>query len=417
MNVEKLGVRLKMKPTQLMIRYGELSTKGKNINFFIDRLGRNVKNALEGSYPNVEISWFRDRMYVELNDEPSDEVVERLQDIFGIQTISPVLQVEKTLEAAKEGAIEIVRPFVKEAKSFKINTKRADHDFEYDTMELNRSLGSAVATTFPSLDVKMKDPDLTVRTEVRADGIYLSVETIQAAGGLPVGTAGKGMLMLSGGIDSPVAGYLSMKRGIDVEAVHFASPPYTSPKALQKAKDLTAKLARYSGQVPFIEVPFTEIQEQIKKNIPEGYIMTVTRRMMLRLTDLIREQRGGLAIMNGESLGQVASQTLESMLAINEVTATPILRPLVAMDKTEIVEIAQKIDTYELSILPFEDCCTIFTPPRPKTKPNLEKVIEYEKALDVEGLIEQAMAGLKIENIGPDSIQNQVDEELFEGLL
>ena len=223
--------------------------------------------------------------------------------------------------------------------------------------------------------------------------------------------------MLSGGIDSPVAGYLSMKRGIDVEAVHFASPPYTSPKALQKAKDLTAKLARYSGQVPFIEVPFTEIQEQIKKNIPEGYIMTVTRRMMLRLTDLIREQRGGLAIMNGESLGQVASQTLESMLAINEVTATPILRPLVAMDKTEIVEIAQKIDTYELSILPFEDCCTIFTPPRPKTKPNLEKVIEYEKALDVEGLIEQAMAGLKIENIGPDSIQNQVDEELFEGLL
>src|SRR5690625_3105604 len=284
-------------------------------------------------------------------------------------------------------------------------------------MELNRSLGSAVATSFPSLDVKMKDPDLTVRTEIRSDGIYLSVETVPAAGGLPVGTAGKGMLMLSGGIDSPVAGYLSMKRGIEVEAVHFASPPYTSPKALQKAKDLTAKLARYSGQVPFIEVPFTEIQEQIKKNIPEGYIMTVTRRMMLRLTDRIRQQRGGLAIMNGESLGQVASQTLESMLAINEVTTTPILCSMVVLYKTDIYYIANELDKSELSILPYEDCCTIFTPPRPKTKPSLERVIEYEKALDVEGLLERAMAGLKIEKIGPESTNEAVEEGIFEGLL
>ena len=276
---------------------------------------------------------------------------------------------------------------------------------------------AAVAVEFPELKVQMDKPDLTVRTEVRDDGIYLSVETIQASGGLPVGTAGKGMLMLSGGIDSPVAGYLSMKRGIDVEAVHFASPPYTSPQALQKAKDLAAKMARYSGQVPFIEVPFTEIQEQIKKNIPEGYSMTVTRRFMMILTDRIREERKGLAIMNGESLGQVASQTLESMLAINEVTNTPVLRPLVAMDKTEIVKIAQEIDTFELSILPFEDCCTIFTPPRPKTKPNLEKVKEYEKALDVEGLIERAMAGLKIENIGPDSPELNQEEDIFDGLL
>lgn len=356
-------------------------------------------------------------MYVELNGEDSDEVVARLKDIFGIQTISPVLQVEKSLEAAKEGAIEIVRPFVQDSKSFKINTKRADHDFEYDTMELNRMLGSAVATEFPELAVQMEEPDLTVRTEVRADGIYLSVETIQASGGLPVGTAGKGMLMLSGGIDSPVAGYLSMKRGIDVEAVHFASPPYTSPQALQKAKDLAGKLARYSGQVTFIEVPFTEIQEQIKKDIPEGYIMTVTRRIMMILTDLIREQRNGLALMNGESLGQVASQTLESMYAINAVTSTPILRPLVAMDKTEIVDIAKDIDTFDLSILPYEDCCTIFTPPRPKTKPNLEKVIEYEKALDMDGLIQRAMDGLVIETIGPESSNLEKEEAIFEGLL
>lgn len=406
-----------MKPTQIMIRYGELSTKGKNINFFIDTLGRNVKNALAGSFPQAETSWFRDRMYVELNGESADDVIERLKDIFGIQTMSPVLQVEKSLAAAEKGAIEIVRPFVEAGKSFKINTKRAVHEFEYDTMDLNRMLGAAVAEAFPELEVKMDEPDLTVRTEVRADGIYLSVATIQGPGGLPVGTAGKGMLMLSGGIDSPVAGYLSMKRGIDVEAVHFASPPYTSPQALQKAKDLAAKLARYSGKVTFIDVPFTEIQEQIKKEIPEGYIMTVTRRMMMILTDLIREQRKGLAIMNGESLGQVASQTLESMYAINEVTSTPILRPLVAMDKTEIVEIAQKIDTFDLSVLPYEDCCTIFTPPRPKTKPDAERVIEYEKALDVDGLIKRAMDGLKIETIGPETSALEQEEELFEGLL
>lgn len=406
-----------MKPTQIMIRYGELSTKGKNINFFIDTLGRNVKNALAGTFPQAETSWFRDRMYVELNGESADDVIERLKDIFGIQTMSPVLQVEKSLEDAEKGAIEIVRPFVEAGKSFKINAKRADHEFEYDTMDLNRMLGAAVAEAFPELEVKMDEPDLTVRTEVRADGIYLSVATIQGPGGLPVGTAGKGMLMLSGGIDSPVAGYLSMKRGIDVEAVHFASPPYTSPQALQKAKDLAAKLARYSGKVTFIDVPFTEIQEQIKKEIPEGYIMTVTRRMMMILTDLIREQRKGLAIMNGESLGQVASQTLESMYAINEVTSTPILRPLVAMDKTEIVEIAQKIDTFDLSVLPYEDCCTIFTPPRPKTKPDAERVIEYEKALDVDGLIKRAMDGLKIETIGPETSALEQEEELFEGLL
>lgn len=406
-----------MKPTQIMIRYGELSTKGKNIQTFIDLLGRNVKNALEPKFPDLKVTWGRDRMYVDLNGEDSDAVVERLKDIFGIQTISPVIQVEKTLEAAKKGAVEIVRPFVKEGHSFKINTRRADHDFEYDTMDLNRELGSAVAKAFPELKVKMDQPDIEVRTEVRMDGIYLSVETIQAAGGLPVGIAGKGMLMLSGGIDSPVAGYLSMKRGIEVEAVHFASPPYTSPQALQKAKDLAAKLVRFGGEVPFIEVPFTEIQEQIKKEIPEGYIMTVTRRFMMKLTDMIREQRQGLAIMNGESLGQVASQTLESMLAINAVTTTPVLRPLVAMDKTEIVEIAQEINTFDLSILPYEDCCTIFTPPRPKTKPSLEKVIELEEALDVEGLLERAMAGITIENISSDSPDLVKADDLFEDLL
>lgn len=405
-----------MQYTEVMIRYGELSTKGKNKKYFINRLGQNVQNALT-EFENLTVKWQRDRMHVELNGENSDEVISRLKQVFGIQTMSPVLKVEKSLEAAKKAVVEMVKSQYKEGASFKINTRRADHDWEYDTNDLNQMLGAAVVEAIPEIEVKMKQPDITVRVEVRQQGIYLSVETIPASGGMPVGTAGKGMLMLSGGIDSPVAGYLSMKRGIDVEAVHFHSPPYTSPQALQKAKDLAAKLARYSGSVQFIEVPFTEIQEEIKNKIPEGYIMTVTRRMMLRLTDIIREKRQGLGIMNGESLGQVASQTMESMLAINDVTTTPIIRPLVSMDKTEIIDIAHEIDTFDLSVLPYEDCCTIFTPPKPKTRPDVEKVREYEKAMDVEGLIERALAGLRVDKIKPGSTQTDKEKESFQELL
>ncbi|MFR4955678.1 MAG: tRNA sulfurtransferase, partial [Enterococcus gallinarum] len=204
---------------------------------------------------------------------------------------------------------------------------------------------------------------------------------------------------LSGGIDSPVAGYFAMKRGVEIEAVHFASPPYTSEQALQKAKDLTKKLTPYVGGIQFIEVPFTEVQEEIKKHVPQGYWMTITRRMMLRLTDAIREARHGLIILNGESLGQVASQTLQSMVAINEVTNTPIIRPVATMDKLEIIDVAQEIDTFELAIQPFEDCCTIFAPPQPKTRPKLEKVHLYEERLDIAGMMERALAGLKIEEI------------------
>jgi len=207
------------------------------------------------------------------------------------------------------------------------------------------------------------------------------------------------MLMLSGGIDSPVAGYFAMKRGVEIEVVHFASPPYTSEQALQKAKDLTKKLTPYVGGIQFIEVPFTEVQEEIKKHVPQGYWMTITRRMMLRLTDAIREARHGLIILNGESLGQVASQTLQSMVAINEVTNTPIIRPVATMDKLEIIDVAQEIDTFELAIQPFEDCCTIFAPPQPKTRPKLEKVHLYEERLDIAGMMERALAGLKIEEI------------------
>ena len=301
--------------------------------------------------------------------------------------------------------------------TFKIDTHRADHEFEYDTMALNRKLGAAVIDAIPEIQAQMDNPDIKIRVEVRNKHIYISARTIPGAGGMPVGTAGTGMLMLSGGIDSPVAGYLSMKRGMEVEAVHFHSPPYTSPQALQKAKDLAAKIAQFSGPMTFIEVPFAEIQEEIKKHVPDGYGMTITRRMMLRLTDKIREQQGGLAIVTGESMGQVASQTLESMQAINHVTTTPVLRPLISMDKNEIIDITKTIDTYELSIQPFEDCCTIFAPSSPKTKPTIENAIRYEKALDIEGLIERALAGVKRETIKPGSSQDDALEETFNSIL
>lgn len=399
-----------MKPSLIMIRYGELSTKGKNIKDFIQRLAGNIQSVLS-DHDEIKVSWHRDRTYVHLNGADSKEICAKLQHIFGIQTFSPVVELAKDdIEQVKAVAVDLVRPQVESAESFKIQTRRADHNYEYNTLEMNRLLGSAVGEAYPQLNVQMEDPDITIYVEVRNEAIYLYTEIIDGPGGMPVGTAGKGMLMLSGGIDSPVAGYLAMKRGIKVEAVHFASPPYTSPKALQKTKDLAGILSRYGGKVTFMEVPFTEIQEAIKRDIPEGYLMTVTRRMMMRLVDAIRAERDGLAIINGESVGQVASQTLESMFAINAVTSTPVLRPLVSMDKTEIIEIAEDIGTYDLSILPYEDCCTIFTPPKPKTKPSLERAEKYEKALDIDGLIERSLAGIKIEEIGLEQKKEKQNE-------
>ena len=285
-----------------------------------------------------------------------------------------------------------------------------------NSRELNQYLGSAVFEVLPNIQAQMKGPDVNLKVEIREEAAYLSYENIKGAGGLPVGTAGRGMLMLSGGIDSPVAGYLALKRGVDIEAVHFASPPYTSPGALKKAQDLTRKLTKFGGNIDFIEVPFTEIQEEIKEKAPEAYLMTLTRRFMMRITDRIREERNGLVIINGESLGQVASQTLESMRAINAVTATPIIRPVVTMDKLEIIDIAQKIDTFDISIQPFEDCCTIFAPDRPKTNPKIKNVEQYEKRMDVEGLVERAVAGIKVTTITPQAEHDEVDN-LIDDLL
>ncbi|MEB6015596.1 tRNA uracil 4-sulfurtransferase ThiI [Enterococcus sp. C43] len=398
-----------MKYSEIMVRYGELSTKGKNRKSFIMQLAQNVRQALK-EFPEIKIHTDRDRMHLLLNGADSQLVIPKLAKIFGIQNFSPSIRVEKDVEVLKQAVQDIMKEIYTGKETFKIIAKRSDHQFELTSNELNQTLGNAVFDIFPHIQVQMRQPDIPLRVEIRRDGAYLSYETIKGAGGLPVGTSGKGMLMLSGGIDSPVAGYFAMKRGVEIEAVHFASPPYTSEQALQKAKDLTAKLAPYVGTIHFIEVPFTEIQEEIKKSVPQGYWMTITRRMMLRLTDEIRRIRHGLVILNGESLGQVASQTLQSMVAINEVTNTPIIRPVATMDKLEIIEVAEQIDTFNLSIQPFEDCCTIFAPPQPKTRPQLEKVHQYEERLAIDEMIQRALAGLKMEEIQAESSNEKTEE-------
>lgn len=401
----------------IMIRYGELSTKGKNKRNFVTTLGRNIREALS-EYPDIKINQQYDYMFMELNGAPQDEVLAGLEKVFGIQSFSPAIELERDFDLLKEAAIKLVKAEIAKngVQSFKVATSRSDHNYSMDTNDVNQALGGFLAKEFPELKVQMKKPDLTIRVKVREQDFLVSSEWINGAGGLPVGTSANAVLMLSGGIDSPVAGYLAMKRGIRITAVHFASPPYTSPQALNKAKDLTEKLTKFSGWINFVEVPFTETQEAIKEHVNPAYLMTITRRMMMRISDELRKQYNGLAIINGESIGQVASQTLESMFAINEVTSTPIIRPVVAMDKLEIIDISQKIDTFDLSIQPFEDCCTVFAPPSPKTKPKLDDIAYYEAKLDIEGLVQRAVEGAMGEKIMPGS-RNKEDSDAFSDLL
>ncbi|MEO2074749.1 MAG: tRNA uracil 4-sulfurtransferase ThiI [Bacillus sp. (in: firmicutes)] len=394
---------------RILIRYGEISTKGRNRHKFIEKLRKSVVNVLS-SFPNAKVEASRDRMYIILNGEDGKEIIRKLKGIFGIQSFSPAVKVEREVESIKAASLELVNSIYSEGQTFKITPKRSDKTFELDTDGINRVIGTHLLKNIPGLKVNVKNPDINLRVEVRQEAVYLSCETIQGAGGLPVKSAGKAMLMLSGGIDSPVAGYLSIKRGLEVEAVHFFSPPYTSERSKEKVIDLTKKLAEIYGSVTLHIVPFTEIQQVIREQVPENYTMTTTRRMMLRITDEIRKQREGLAIITGESLGQVASQTLESMFAINDVTNTPILRPLISMDKTDIIKIAQEIDTLEISNRPFEDCCTIFVPASPKTKPRREKVQRYESFVDFEELISKAVQKIETLKISADDSHDSQSE-------
>lgn len=402
-----------MKFDHIIIRYGEISTKKRNRKAFVDKMKKHILWSLR-DISNIEVTANRERMYVILNNADHKEVIQRLQGVFGIQTLSPAIKIERDVEKMKEAALYYIGQLSDKVHTFKITTKRGDKDFPYDTNEVNHMMGGHLLRNMDGLKVDVKNPDLNLLVEIRREAIYLTGEIIQGAGGLPYGSSGKAMLMLSGGIDSPVAGYLSMKRGLDVEAIHFYSPPFTSERSRQKVIDLSAKLAEVAGSITVHIVPFTDIQLLIQKQVPENYTMTTTRRLMLRLADQIREKQEAMAIITGESLGQVASQTLNSMFAINEVTNTPILRPLIAMDKTEIIEIARKLDTFEISNLPYEDCCTVFTPASPKTKPRRDKVKFYESFVDFEPLIEAAIANTETLTVVPNQIVNNLEmEDLF----
>ncbi|MDF2902570.1 MAG: thiamine biosynthesis protein ThiI [Bacillus sp. (in: firmicutes)] len=398
---------------RIIIRYGEISTKGRNRNLFIDKLRKSIKPLLNNT-PNAKIDASRDRMYILLNGENGDAIIEGLKEIFGIQSFSPAIKVEKDVEMMKDAALALFKRVYVEGKTFKITGKRADKSFPLTSEDINQEFSAHILQNMDDLKVNVRTPDINLLIEVRSEAAYLSCETIRGAGGLPVGSSGKAMLMLSGGIDSPVAGYLAMKRGLEIEAVHFFSPPFTSERSKQKVIDLVEKLAKVSGFINLHIVPFTEIQQLIQRQIPENYSMTSTRRMMLRITDEIRKNREGLAIITGESLGQVASQTIESMFAINEVTNTPILRPLITVDKHDTIEIAQQIDTYDISIRPFEDCCTVFVPSSPKTKPKREKVQHYESFTDFEPYIEKAVKDTETIRIKIGHVNHNMSvEDLF----
>ena len=393
----------------ILVRYGELTLKGANRKTFVSQLRSNTKKALM-PLQGYKVNANRDRMYIELEpDAPLDEMLDRLSGVFGIRSISPVLKIDKTLEAANQQAIAFAQNYA-QGDSFKIEVKRSDKQFPMETFELQRDIGEAVLKNTSGIHVDVKYPDHTIKVEVRLDAIYVYDQIIEGAGGLPVGTGGKTLLMLSGGIDSPVAGMEVMRRGVTVEAIHFHSPPFTSDKAKEKVIELTRILAGRVGTIKLHIVPFTELQKQVNKVVHERYTMTSTRRMMMRVADKLVHRIGADAIVNGENLGQVASQTLKSMYAINHVTSTPVLRPLLTLDKEEIVKKAKAIGTYETSIQPFEDCCTIFTPKNPVTEPNFEKVEQYESGYDFEEMIERAVDGVETLTITKD-YQSDKDRE------
>lgn len=388
----------------ILIKYGELSLKGKNQAVFVNRLVRNIKAKLT-PFERVSIVQTRGRLFIELNGQESDPVITQLKDIFGIVAFSPARKVTSDLDEIKATALQIVKNG--HYQSFKIESKRADKRFPHRSQDINREVGGFVLANTSQLKVDVRKPDITVRIEVRGEFSYVYGHDILGLGGLPVGTSGPVMLLLSGGIDSPVAGFLSSKRGGELWAVHFHSYPFTSERAKQKVVDLAKQLTRFCGPIRLLVVPFTEVQTQIHEHCFSNYSITVMRRFMLRISEALAQKHGCKALVTGESLGQVASQTLDSMQVINEVTHFPILRPLIGMDKIEIMDIAKKIDTYETSILPYEDCCTVFLPKAPKTKPNLQAVLKQETRLDVSQLVESAVAGTELIDLSP----SQEDEE------
>lgn len=388
----------------IIIKYGELTTKHDNINFFIKTLKNNIESSLSGI--DNKITYDVGRMFIKT--DKYDEVVKKLTNTFGIHEINIAYEIDdRSLDNISKVLIELLSD--KDFNTFKVVTKRSDKSYPIKSMDISRTLGGVVLKNKKTVKVDVNNPELLINVEIRNNKAYLYFEKVEGIGGYPVGTLGKGMLMLSGGIDSPIAGYLAMKRGIRIEGVYFDSPPHTSIDAKNKVLELASILSSYSGYVKLHVIHFTEIQEAIYRYCPKEYMITIMRRMMYRIAEKLAHKNNCKAIINGESVGQVASQTLTSMAAINEVIKMPVLRPVCCYDKIEIIDLAKKIGTYDVSIRPFQDCCTIFVPEHPVINPEIEKAREYEQAFDFETLINEAVKNDEVIKL---PLENKFDDIL-----
>ena len=392
----------------VVVRYGELSTKGKNRKDFTRQLTGNIKKRLR-DHSALTYNTLHDGLFIKLNGEDYPSIRQELKDIFGYSYFSGAIRVEKDIDKLKEVTLKLAEGH--EARTFKIATKRHDKSFPLRSDEINRALaGNILHNT--DLTVDVHDPDLMIYVSVDKDFIYVMDEKVRGGGGYPTGINGTAMVMMSGGIDSPVAAYMTMKRGLRIECIHFASEPYTSKQALEKVLTLAEKLSVCQEEINVHIIPFTDLQLAIYKHVDEPYCITIMRRMMYRIADEICKQRKINVITNGESIGQVASQTPESISVIGKVADTLILRPLCMMDKLEIIDIAKRIDTYETSILPFEDCCTIFDPKNPVTKPKLDRCLHYEELFDYRSLVDACIANERIVNVSYRK-RDKEDESIF----
>ena len=391
----------------ILIKYGELTTKKGNRNFFVQLLYKSIQNKLA----NYNVKIFKDlsRMYIEFNDKDLDEILKRVNNIFGIHEYLVAYKIDTDVETIKEKVLEIVKQ--EKFNTFKVETKRSYKEFPINSQDFSRQLGGLILKNINNIKVDVHNPELLVNVEIRKEYTYIYTNYYYGLGGYPNNTLGKGMLMLSGGIDSPVAAYLAMKRGVHVEALYFEAIPHTSINARNKVIELCKKLSVYTSSIKLHIVPFTEIQEAIYKTADEDYVITIMRRMMYRITERMAKRRRCLAIINGESIGQVASQTLTSMKVINSVTNYPVIRPVACLDKLEIMEIARKIDTYDISILPYEDCCTVFVPKHPVINPKMELCEEMETRFDYQELINKALKNVKTITIA------EHDKSEFDDLL
>ena len=375
----------------IMAKYGEIALKGLNKGTFEDILVKNIRRRLRhcGKFHYMRK---QSTIYIEpVGECDLDEVIEKLKVIFGIGALQRCAVFEKDFEQIKSQGVPYLENALKNAKTFKVDAKRSDKSFPMKTPEIQAELGGAILEAYPHLSVDVHNPEITVMCEIRDKGAYVSAERIIGAGGMPVGSSGKALLLLSGGIDSPVAGYMMAKRGIDISAIHYVSPPYTSDRARMKVERLCEKITPWCGDTTFYCVPFTEIQEALRDNCPEELFTIIMRRLMMEIAQRICEKNDITALITGESVGQVASQTMGAIVCTDNACRMPVFRPVIGMDKSEIVEIAREIDTFDISIEPYEDCCTVFTPKHPKTKPILEEVIAAQNSFDFEPLIQKAV--------------------------